>query len=86
MPSVSVRLSKSQIDDLLAMCGLKASGLNRVAEALERMKPRATRFPQRIMPSDPHRQRGPLCLRLRVHGPLRRSRMVARIFENDFLD
>jgi hypothetical protein len=39
MPSVSVRLSKSQIDDLLAMCGPGANGLNRVAEALERTKP-----------------------------------------------
>jgi hypothetical protein len=39
MPSVSVRLAKSQIDDLIAMCGLGASGLNRVADALDRMKP-----------------------------------------------
>src|SRR5690349_9303376 len=39
MPSVSVRLSKPQIDDLLAMCGLGATGLNRVAEALEQTKP-----------------------------------------------
>lgn len=39
MPSVSVRLSKSQIDDLVAMCGLGAPGLNRIADALERTRP-----------------------------------------------
>jgi hypothetical protein len=39
MPSVSVRLSKPQIEDLVAMCGLGVGGLNRVADALEQMKP-----------------------------------------------
>jgi hypothetical protein len=39
MPSVSVRLSRSQIDDLVAMCGLGRSGLNGVADALEHAKP-----------------------------------------------
>jgi hypothetical protein len=39
MPSVSVRLSKSQIGDITAICKLGAPGLNRVADALERMKP-----------------------------------------------
>lgn len=39
MPSVSIRLSKSQIEDIIAICKLGASGLNRVADALEQMKP-----------------------------------------------
>jgi hypothetical protein len=39
MPSVSVRLDKSQIDDLIAMCDLGAAGLNKIADRLEQMKP-----------------------------------------------
>lgn len=39
MPSVSVRLVKSQINDIVAICKLGAPGLNRVADALEIMKP-----------------------------------------------
>lgn len=39
MPSVSVRLSRSQIDDLVAMSGLGTIGLNQAADALERTKP-----------------------------------------------
>jgi hypothetical protein len=39
MPSVSVNLAKSQIDDLVAMCGLGATVLNQMAEVLEQTKP-----------------------------------------------
>jgi hypothetical protein len=33
MPSVSVRLSKSQVDDLIAMCQLGVGALNQLADA-----------------------------------------------------
>jgi hypothetical protein len=39
MPSVSVRLSRAQIDDLIAMCQVGAAGLNRVAKALGDAQP-----------------------------------------------
>lgn len=39
MPSVSVRLSKPQTDDLAAICGLGVNRLNQLADAIERMNP-----------------------------------------------
>jgi hypothetical protein len=39
MASVSVRLSKAQIEDLAAICGLGVGRLNQMAEALYRAKP-----------------------------------------------
>jgi hypothetical protein len=39
MPSVSVRLSKAQTDDLATICGLGVARLNQLADALDQTKP-----------------------------------------------